>query len=110
MIPGVSRSASTIFGGLIVGLNRESAVEFSFLLAVPTMFAASGLDLVKSNFNFSTSEIYLLLIGLVISFFTALLSVKFLLEYIKKRDFIPFGIYRIIIAVLLGIFILNGKI
>jgi undecaprenyl-diphosphatase len=100
MIPGVSRAASTIFGGLIVGLDRKSAVEFSFILAVPTMMAATALDLVKSNFHFSVSEISILLFGFLGAFATALFAVKFFLEYIKKHNFIPFGIYRIILAVL----------
>jgi undecaprenyl-diphosphatase len=103
MIPGVSRAASTIFGGLIVGLDRKSAVEFSFLLAVPTMMAATALDLVKSNFHFSVSEISILLVGFIGAFVTALFAVKFFLEYIKKHNFIPFGIYRIIISIVFWI-------
>lgn len=100
MIPGVSRAAATIFGGLFLGLNRVEAVEFSFLLAIPTMLAATSLDLIKSNLYFSGNEYLLLLIGFIGAFFTALASVKFLLNFIKKHTFIPFGIYRIALAVL----------
>lgn len=101
MIPGVSRSASTIIGGLLLGLKRETIVEFSFLLAVPTMVAATGLDLFKSSINFSISEWGMLAIGFVVSFLVALLAIKTFLAYIRQHNFISFGIYRIIIA---GIF------
>lgn len=100
MIPGVSRAAATIIGGLLVGLDRKSAVEFSFLLAVPTMLAATSLDLVKSGWSFSGSEWLLLLIGFVGSLITAWISVKFLLHFIKSHNFFSFGIYRIALAIL----------
>lgn len=100
IIPGVSRSAATIMGGLFLGTKRQTAVEFSFLLAIPTMLAATGLDLVKSNFDFSGSEWMILIIGFVGSFITALLVVKWFLKYIKKNNFILFGVYRIIVAII----------
>jgi undecaprenyl-diphosphatase len=100
IIPGVSRSAATIMGGLFVGAKRQVAVEFSFLLAVPTMLAASGLDLVKSNFAFSSGEYLLLWLGFLGSFLVAVLAVKFFLQFIQNHTFIPFGIYRIILALL----------
>ncbi len=100
MVPGVSRAAATIIGGLFLGLKRTAAVEFSFLLAIPTMLAATTLDLYKSEFNFSSDEITLLLVGLAGSFVTALFAIKFLLKFIKTHTFVPFGIYRIILAVL----------
>jgi undecaprenyl-diphosphatase len=100
MIPGVSRSASTIVGGLVLGLKRKTIVEFSFLLAVPTMLAATGLDLIKNFSDFSLGQIQFLLIGFVVSFFAGLLGVKYFLSFIKKHTFIPFGIYRIILVVL----------
>lgn len=100
MIPGVSRSAASIFGGMGVGLNREAAVEFSFLLAIPTMAAASGLDLVKSGFDFTGAEIILLMVGFVGAFATATISVKWLIGFIQKHNFVWFGIYRIIIALI----------
>lgn len=107
IIPGVSRAASSIIGGLFVGLKRKVAVEFSFLLAIPTMFAATSLDLVKENFNFSTNEIFLLVVGLLTSFIVALIVVKWFLKYIQNHNFIIFGIYRIILALLFWIFVLR---
>ncbi len=98
IIPGVSRSASTIVGGLLLGLTRTTIVEFSFLLAVPTMLAASGLDLVKNYSIFSMDQFGVLAVGFIVSFLVALGSIKFLLQYIRKHDFIPFGIYRILLA------------
>lgn len=98
VIPGVSRSAATIIGALLIGAKRTVAVEFSFLLAVPTMIAATGLDLIKSNFAFSGNEYMLLLVGLLGSFIVAIFAVKFLLQFIQTHTFIPFGIYRIILA------------
>ena len=95
MVPGVSRSASTIVGGLALGLKRKTIVEFSFLLAVPTMLAATGLDLVKNANLFSLEQIHFLAIGFVVSFFAALGAVKYLLNFIKNHTFIPFGIYRV---------------
>lgn len=100
VIPGVSRAAATIVGGLFVGLKRRAAVEFSFLLAIPTMFAATTLDLFQSPLNFSTMEIANLGIGFIVSFLVALVSIKFLINFIKKHSFIPFGVYRIVLAVI----------
>ena len=98
MFPGVSRSAATIIGGLLLNLKRQTIVEFSFLLAVPTMLAASALDLLKNGGSFSMDQVGVLAVGFVVSFVVALLSIEFLLRYIKKHSFIPFGVYRIIIA------------
>jgi undecaprenyl-diphosphatase len=100
VVPGVSRSAATIIGGLILGLKRRTIVEFSFLLAVPTMFAATALDLVKSSAVFNAGQITFLAVGFLISFLVALLSIRFLLHFIKTHTFIPFGIYRMIVALL----------
>ncbi|HRZ30549.1 MAG TPA: undecaprenyl-diphosphate phosphatase, partial [Candidatus Paceibacterota bacterium] len=99
IIPGVSRSAATIVGGLALGLKRETIVEFSFLLAVPTMLSATVLDLAKSSPNFTSNEFGLLLIGFVVSFLVALLAIKTFLAYIRNNNFIAFGIYRIIVAI-----------
>jgi len=99
MIPGVSRAAATIFGGMLMGVKRKTAVEFSFLLAIPTMLSATGLDLVKSQLGFSTQEWILLVLGFTGAFLTAAMTVKFFLKYIQSHNFIPFGIYRIIIAI-----------
>ena len=98
MIPGVSRSASTIVGGLMLGLKRKTIVEFTFLLAVPTMLAATGYDLIRSGSQFSVGEFQYLLAGFVTAFVVALLSIKFLLRFIKTHTFIPFGVYRIILV------------
>jgi len=107
MIPGVSRAAATIVGGLFVGLKRKTAVEFSFLLAVPTMLAATTLDVVQSEFAFTTHELSLLAVGFIGSFIVAIIAVKFLLKFIQNNTFIPFGIYRIVIALLFWIFVLQ---
>jgi undecaprenyl-diphosphatase len=100
VIPGVSRAAATIIGGLIAGLNRKTIVEFSFLLAVPTMLAACAWDLLKSGRMFSGEQFMLLGIGGIISFAVAIVAIKFLLLYIKRHSFISFGVYRIVIALL----------
>jgi len=86
--------------GLILGLKRKTIVEFSFLLAVPTMLAASGLDLIKSGHSFTGSQFGLLAVGFITAFAVALLAVKLLINYIKKYDFKPFGVYRIVIGLL----------
>ena len=106
MIPGVSRSAATIIGGLILGIKRKTIVEFSFLLSVPTMVAATGLDLMKSGGHFSLEEFHLLLMGFISSFIVALLSIKWLIHFIKNHTFISFGIYRILISLLFWFVIL----
>lgn len=98
MIPGVSRAAATIVGGLLLGLKRKTIVEFSFLLAVPTMLAATALDLLKSAHEFSMGQMEFLLVGFVSSFAVALLSIKFLIHFIKNHTFIWFGVYRIAVA------------
>lgn len=99
MIPGVSRSAATIIGGLSLGISRKTIVEFSFLLAVPTMLAASGLDLIKNASSFSSDQIGFLVIGFSTSFLVAILAIKFFIKFIQKHTFIPFGIYRIAVAI-----------
>lgn len=98
IIPGVSRSAATIIGGLLLGLKRKTIVEFSFLLAAPTMLAAAALDLAKNACTFSAGQAVFLLAGFVTSFIVALLAVKFLLAFIQKHSFIAFGVYRIALA------------
>lgn len=98
IIPGVSRAAATIIGGLLLGLKRKTIVEFSFLLAIPTMSAAMTLDLVKSAHAFSPNQFLVLGVGLVVSFVVALMAIRFLLVFIKKHTFIPFGIYRIMLS------------
>ena len=106
IIPGVSRSAATIVGGLLLGLKRATIVEFSFLLAIPTMVAASGLDIMKNYDVFTRDQFGVLAVGFIVSFVVALFSIKFLLRYIQKHDFTPFGVYRIVIALLFWFVIL----
>lgn len=106
IVPGVSRSAATIVGGLLMGLKRKTIVEFSFLLAVPTMLAASGLDLIKNASSFSKDQFGVLAVGFGVSFVVAMLSIKFLLRFIRNHNFIPFGIYRILIAIIFWLVII----
>jgi undecaprenyl-diphosphatase len=106
IVPGTSRSAATIIGGLLLGLPRVSVVEFSFLLAVPTMLAASGLDIAQSASSFSLDQFWILATGFIVSFVVALFSIKFLLKFVRKHTFIPFGIYRILLALLFWMVIL----
>lgn len=101
MIPGVSRSAATIMGGLSLGISRSAIVEFSFLLAIPTMLAASSLDLLKTGFAFTTNELIFLIIGCVTSFIVAWFSIKFLLNFVKKNNFTVFGWYRIALGIII---------
>jgi len=105
MIPGVSRSAATIVGGLFSGLSRVEAVEFSFLLAIPTMFAASGYDLFKTGFAFSSYEYSLLFIGSIFSFLSAIVAVKTFTSFVAKHNFTVFALYRIILAIIILIFL-----
>jgi len=99
VIPGLSRSTATITGGLYLGLKRQTIVLYSFLLAVPTMIGASGYDLVMSLNQFSPSQDNLLIVGATTSFLVALVVMKLFLSYIRNKNFIPFGIYRILIVI-----------
>lgn len=105
MIPGMSRAAATIIGGLSVKLDRSTATEFSFLLAVPTMIAASGYDLYKSLEFISQTDSFTLIAGTILAFIFAMIAIKFLIGYVKKHDFKIFGIYRIVLAILFWIFV-----
>lgn len=107
VVPGVSRAAATIIGAVTAGLDRKSAVEFSFLLAVPTMAAATGLDLIKSEFSFTQNEWGLIAVGFIGAFVTALFAVKYFIKFVKNHTFIPFGIYRVILAVIFWLVIIN---
>jgi len=104
MVPGVSRSAATIVGGLVLGLRRKTVVEFSFLLAIPTMAAATGLDILKSGSAFSIGQFHFLALGFLASFFFAVLSIKFLMMFIQKHNFISFGVYRVLVSTAFFIF------
>lgn len=100
MIPGTSRSGSTIIGSLLLGLSRGVATEFSFFLAIPTMFGATLLKLIKNGMNYSTQEWRLIGVGTIVSFLVAYLVIKWFMSYIKKKDFVFFGVYRIILGIL----------
>lgn len=106
VIPGVSRAAATIIGGLALGLKRKTIVEFSFLLAIPTMLAATGLDLLKTGSVFTSIEWGMLAVGFAVSFTVALLAIKWLLKFIQKHSFVYFGYYRIAVAIIFWLMIL----
>ena len=107
MIPGVSRSAATIFGGIFSGFNRKQAAEFSFLLAIPTMFAASGYDLLKEKDNIHSDDLMILLFGALIAFIVAFVAVKAFVTFLNKYGFRHFGYYRIALGVIFLIYALS---
>lgn len=98
VVPGVSRAAATIVGGMLAGIDRKTIVEFSFLLAIPTMLAATGYDLLKNYQLFSLADFGILAVGFAASFVFAMAAIKFLLRYVQNHDFIVFGVYRILVA------------
>ena len=100
IFPGTSRSGATIIGGLLIGLSRPNAAEFTFYLAIPTMLGASLLKLVKFGFSFTGLEIAILLVGMLVSFLVSVAIIKFLMNYIKKHNFKIFGYYRIILGII----------
>ena len=113
MIPGVSRSAASIIGGMQQKLTRSAAAEFSFFLAVPTMFAATGYKLYKhysENGGFTSTEIKQLAIGNVVAFITALIAIKFFISFLKKHGFRIWGVYRILLGIILLILVFTGHI
>lgn len=105
MIPGVSRSAATIVGGMMLGISRRAIVEFSFILAIPTMMSATALDLKSSIGAFSSNDLLSLSIGFVLSFVTAMIAIRWLLRFVTKHTFVTFGVYRIIVGVLILLFL-----
>ncbi len=109
VFPGTSRSGSTILGGLMLGVSRTTAAEFTFFLGIPVMFGASLLKLVKFGFSFTAAEAIILLIGMVSAFLVSMACIRFLMDYIKRHDFKIFGWYRIIlgIAVLVYFFLIK---
>jgi len=100
VFPGTSRSGATIVGALLIGVSRKVAAEFTFFLAIPVMFGASLLKLVKFGFDFTGTEFAILAVGMIVAFLVSVAVIKFLLDYIKKHDFKVFGWYRIILGVL----------
>ena len=106
IIPGTSRSGSTIIGALILGVSRVAAAEFTFFLAVPAMFGMSALKLLKFGFSFTGAELAMLLLGMVVAFLVSLGVIKFLMDYIRKHDFRAFGWYRIALGALVLVYFL----
>lgn len=108
MIPGTSRSGATIIGALLLGLSREAATEYSFFLAIPTMFGATFLKLIKNGLDFTKVEWQLIGIGTLVAFVVAYLVIRWFMGYIKKRDFVFFGVYRIILGIIvLGVLFIH---
>ncbi len=108
LVPGISRSAASIIGGMQQKLTRSLAAEFSFFLAVPTLFAAAGFKLIREYKNLGAEEIKLLAIGNVVAFIVALLAIKFFIGFLQKHGFRLFGFYRIIVGIILLVLILMG--
>ncbi len=106
IIPGTSRSGSTIIGSLIIGISRKAAAEFTFFLAVPVMFGLSALQILKYylEFGFCLEEVFMLLLGMLVAFAVSLFVIKFLMEYIRKHDFKVFGWYRIALGLVVIIY------
>lgn len=104
MIPGTSRSGATIIGALLIGVSREVAAEFTFFLAIPAMFGASFVKLLGFGLNFTGEQLFLLLLGTVVSFVVSVIAIKFLLKYIKNNDFKVFGYYRIVLGVIVFLY------
>jgi len=112
MIPGVSRSAASIIGGMQQGLSRRLAAEFSFFLAVPTMVAATGKDLwdwYKEQGTIASADLNMLLLGNVIAFIVAIIAIKFFISYLQKHGFRLFGWYRIIVGIIVLVLVLSGR-
>ena len=102
LIPGTSRSGATIIGAMLIGTNRTTATEFTFFLAIPVMFGASLVKILKfvtEGGGFTTNQIYILLIGMLVAYMVSMVAIKFLMSFIKKNDFKPFGVYRIILGI-----------
>ena len=106
VIPGVSRSGATILGGMFLGMKRKAIVEFSFLLAVPTMVAATTLDMIKNTALFEGVNTLFFLTGFFVSFLVAIFAIKFLLRFVETHTFILFGVYRMVVALLFFLFVI----
>ena len=100
MIPGTSRSGATIVGALLLGVSRSVATEFTFFLAIPAMFGASAVKLIHFGLSFTAMQLFLLILGMVVSFAVSIVAIKFLMRYIKKHDFKVFGYYRIVLGII----------
>ncbi len=106
LVPGTSRSGATILGGILFGASRYVATEFTFFLAIPVMFGASGLKMVKFGWNYTSAEVIILLVGMVTAFIVSILSIRFLLRYIKTNDFKAFGWYRIALGIVVILYLI----
>ena len=100
LIPGTPRSGATIVGGILIGCSRTVSAEFSFFLGIPVMFGASLLKILKFGLSFTGTELVVLAIGMIVSFLVSIVSIKFLMGYVKRHDFKAFGVYRIILGIL----------
>lgn len=109
LIPGTSRSGATILGGILIGTSRGLAAEYTFFLAIPVMFGASLLKIVKFGFAFTGTQLAVLLLGMAVAFVVSVLAIKFLVGYIKKHDFSAFGWYRIVLGIAVLLYALLGK-
>lgn len=109
IFPGTSRSGATILGALMIGVSRTVATEFTFFLAIPVMLGASMLKLFKFGLAFSTFELTILLVGLVVAFVVSVLVIRFLMDYIKKHNFVVFGWYRIVLGALILVYFMFSK-
>ena len=109
IIPGTSRSGATIIGALLIGVSRVAAAEFTFFLAVPVMFGLSLVKLVKFGFHFSGTELLILLWGMTVAFLVSLAVIRFLMNYIRKHDFQAFGLYRILLGIIILVYFLLAR-
>ena len=109
LIPGTSRSGATIIGAMILGISRFVAAEYSFFLSIPVMFGASFLKLVKYGFHYTGMEVTILVVGMLVAFIVSIVAIKFLLGYIKKNDFKAFGVYRIVLGIVVAAYFLYVK-
>lgn len=100
LIPGTSRSGATILGAMLIGISRPIAAEFSFFMSIPVMFGASFLKIIKFGFHYTGTEVAVLIVGMLSAFIVSVIAIKFLMGYIRKKDFTAFGIYRIVLGVL----------
>lgn len=113
LIPGTSRSGSTIIGGMLSGVSRSAAAEFSFFMAIPIMLGASGLKVMKfllDGFSATPEQLLLLLVAIVVSFVVSLAAIKFLTDFVKRHDFKPFGVYRIVLGIIVIVYFVSTSV
>ena len=110
LIPGTSRSGSTILGATVLGFNRSTATEFSFFMAIPVMFGASLLKIIKADIAITAASVTVLLVGCIVSFIVSVFAIRYLMQYIRRHDFKIFGVYRIILGIIVLLFYFTGVI